>query len=386
MRFEQLLRNFLKALGEYPENMPLAKFLQGYFKKNKQMGSNDRRTTSRLLYNHFRLGKACTPMAPDQRLFIAEFLCSTEENAFLDYFRPDLHEHIKESPDSKIMRLKAEGFILEEVYPFTQHLSAGIDKEAFLKSIFVQPDLFIRIHPGKENLVKAKLTESDIHFTEIYPQTLALPNGTKLHELFPAAELVPFEIQDLSSQRTGNFFEAGENEYWWDACAGSGGKSIHLFHSQPGIRLLVTDIRESVLTNLDARFQNAGIRVYQKKVIDLLQNPAPILHHFEFDGIILDAPCTGSGTWGRTPEMISQFHERKLMQFQGLQKTIASQVINYLKPGSPLIYITCSVFKEENEDVVNYLIREKGLKLDKMEVIKGYHEKADTMFVARLVK
>lgn len=386
MRFEQLLRNFLKALDEYPGNIPLAKFLPGYFKQNKQMGSNDRRTTSGLLYSYFRLGKAHISLPHDQRLFIAEFLCSTGENAFLNHFRPDLHEFVKDTLDKKISLLEKEGFILEEVFPFTQHLSEGIEKEEFLKSLFVQPDLFIRIYPGKGDLIKAKLADFDIHFTELSDETLALPNGTKLHEIFPATENILFEVQDLSSQRTGSFFDAGKNEYWWDACAGSGGKSILLFHRQPDIRLLVTDIRESVLTNLDARFQNAGIRNYHKKIMDLLENPTPVLHHFEFDGIILDAPCTGSGTWGRTPEMISQFHKDKLMQFPVVQKAIASHVIDYLKPGHPLIYITCSVFKEENEAVADYLIQEKGLKLEKMQLLKGYNENADTMFAARLKK
>ncbi|HEY0670359.1 MAG TPA: RsmB/NOP family class I SAM-dependent RNA methyltransferase [Sphingobacteriaceae bacterium] len=386
MRFEQQLRSFLKALDQYPGNMPLAKFLPGYFKQNKQMGSNDRRTVSRLLYSYFRLGRACDSLPPEQRLFIAEFLCSTEENLFLKHFRPDLHEHVLEPVNNKILLLKNEGFVLESVFPFTGHLSDGIDKEAFLKSFFVQPDLFICIHPGKEEFVKEKLVDHGINYRTIAGETLALPNGTKLHEIFPASESMPFEIQDLSSQRTGSLFEPKENEYWWDACAASGGKSILLFQLQPDVKLLVSDIRESVLANLDVRFQNAGIRTYQKKVLNLLENPAPVLHHYQFDGIILDAPCTGSGTWGRTPEMVSQFQEHKIMEFQAMQKTIASNVIGFLKPGKPLIYITCSVFKEENEDVVSYLVNEKGLTLEKLEVLKGFNEKADTMFAARFIR
>lgn len=386
MRFEQQLRGFLKALDQYPGNMPLAKFLPGYFKQNKQMGSNDRRTVSRLLYNYFRLGRACDSLPPEQRLFMAEFLCSTEENLFLKHFRPDLFEYYSKPVDYKILVLKKEGFNPDDVFPFTAHLSEGVEKEQFLNSFFVQPDLFIRVYPGKENLVKARLSDRNVGFESLSSQTLALPNGTKLQELFPADEYVPFEVQDLSSQRTGTLFEPKSHEYWWDACAASGGKSILLFQLQPDVKLLVSDIRESVLANLDVRFQNAGIRTYQKKVLNLLENPAPVLHHYQFNGIILDAPCTGSGTWGRTPEMISQFQEHKIMEFQAMQKTIASNVIGYLKPGKPLIYITCSVFKEENEDVVNYLVNEKGLKLEKLQVLKGYHEKADTMFAARLVK
>jgi len=110
-----------------------------------------------------------------------------------------------------------------------------------------------------------------------------------------------------------------------------------------------------------------------------------VLHDDAFDGIILDAPCSGSGTWGRTPEMISQFDPHKIDFFQKLQQNIARNVVKYLKPGKPLIYITCSAFKAENEDVVDFIVKELRLKLEKQTVLEGYKNKADTMFVARLI-
>ena len=148
----------------------------------------------------------------------------------------------------------------------------------------------------------------------------------------------------------------------------------------------MSDVRESVLSNLEERFAANQIRNYQKKVLDLTQNPDPILHHYEFDGIILDAPCTGSGTWGRTPEMISQFSEGRIAGFQQLQQNIARNVVKYLKPGKPLIYITCSVFKEENEEMVRFLQEELKLELEQLEVLKGFIRKADSIFIARLIK
>jgi 16S rRNA (cytosine967-C5)-methyltransferase len=182
------------------------------------------------------------------------------------------------------------------------------------------------------------------------------------------------------------FFEPKTWDYWWDCCAASGGKSLLLHDLEPSVQLLVSDVRENSLNNLDDRFHEAGIKKYQKKVLDLLQNNDPDLHHYEFDGIILDAPCSGSGTWGRTPEMLYFFDEHKISHYTRLQKAIATNVVKYLKPGKPLIYITCSVFKQENEEVISYLEENLSLKLEKMEVIKGYKDKADTMFVARLIK
>ncbi|HEY0896354.1 MAG TPA: RsmB/NOP family class I SAM-dependent RNA methyltransferase [Sphingobacteriaceae bacterium] len=232
--------------------------------------------------------------------------------------------------------------------------------------------------------MESRLEEAGVAFQRVEEHGLAMDNGTKLNQLFPDSR--PFEVQDLSSQRTAAFFKPSAGEYWWDACAASGGKSLLLFHQEPDLKLLVSDIRESILQNLDDRFRSAGLLSYQKKVLDLTRTVDPELHHYAFDGIILDAPCTGSGTWGRTPEMIGQFQERKILQFQRLQKTIAAEVVRYLKPGKPLIYITCSAFREENEEVVSHLTGSSGLELESMKVLAGYEEKADTMFVARLIK
>lgn len=386
MRFEQQLRTFLRILNEYPGDVPLTKFLPGFFRENKQMGSTDRKTASRLLYNYFRLGKAVPQLPPEERLFISEFLCSNYSNPFLEHFKPELNSKTELSLDEKIEILNKSysNFKLEDVFPFTDYLSAGIDKHEFLKSFFTQPDLFIRIHPRKEKIVKAKLETEEIFFTEETELTLRLANGTKLDQLFPDGK--PFEIQDLSSQKTGEYFKPEKYDYWWDACAASGGKSLLLYDQQPEIKLVVSDVRESVLANLEERFQQRELRKYQKKIIDLTQNPDPYLHDYTFDGIILDAPCTGSGTWGRTPEMISQFSAHKILSFQRLQQSIIRNVIKYLKPNKPLIYITCSVFKEENEHNVEFMINELGLKLEEQELIKGYDKKADTMFLARLIK
>jgi 16S rRNA (cytosine967-C5)-methyltransferase len=389
MRAEQQLRSFLKVLESYPGDRPITKFLPEFFKKNKQMGSTDRRMASRLLYNYFRLGKAIANKTKEERLFIAEFLCNSIDNPFLEHFRPDLNDKILLPLDEKIAFAEAhEGLVLEEVFPFLKHLSEGVDSAQFLSSFFIQPDLFIRVNPKSLAMVLKTMENSSIAFKQIGDYTISMPNGTNLNNLFPDTSFIikPYEVQDLSSQHTLNYFKPNRYEHWWDACAASGGKSLLLFSEQPDVKLVVSDIRESVLDNLDERFNAAGLKTYQKKIIDLTKNADPELHHYEFDGIILDAPCSGSGTWGRTPEMISQFEEFKIQGFQNLQKTIASNVLKYLKAGKPLIYITCSVFREENEEVVTYLQSEHKMKLESLELIKGYHKKADTMFVARLIR
>ncbi|OJW14979.1 RsmB/NOP family class I SAM-dependent RNA methyltransferase [Mucilaginibacter sp. 44-25] len=379
------LKTFLRILDEYPADTPLNKFLPGFYRQNKQMGSTDRKVAGRLIYNYFRLGRALPNLLPEDRLMVAEFLCNTQTNSFLQHFKPDWAACIAFSIDEKIALVKITypNFKLEDVFPWTQQLSDGIDKAPFLKSFFVQPDLFIRITKGFEQQVKAELTKADIKFRDEGSNCLSLPNGTRLDVIFPKQHW--FEVQDLSSQQTANYFKPNRWDSWWDACAASGGKSLLLHSMQPELKLVVSDIRESILSNLDERFQQAGLMKYQKKVMDLMQNNEQLLYNYAFDGIILDAPCSGSGTWGRTPEMISQFEMHKLDFFKRLQQGIAKNVAKHLKPGKPLIYITCSAFKAENEEAVSYLVNELGLQLEEQQVLKGYEHKADTMFVARLV-
>ncbi|MEO6521473.1 MAG: RsmB/NOP family class I SAM-dependent RNA methyltransferase [Mucilaginibacter sp.] len=378
------LKTFQRILGEYPVDTPLSKFLPGFYRQNKQMGSSDRRVASRLIYNYFRLGKALDNIATEERLYVAEFLCNTQSNSFLDHFKPDWALKVGVTLDEKleIIKVAYPEFRLEDVFPWTDQLSPDIDKTAFLKSFFIQPDLYIRVLKGYETQVKSVLTQAGITFKEEGNQCISLPNGTRLDTLFQSLHW--FEIQDYSSQQTAQFFKPHKWDHWWDACAASGGKSLLLHELEPDLKLVVSDIRESILANLDERFQQAGLRKYQRKVVDLTKNVDPELHDYEFDGIILDAPCSGSGTWSRTPEMISQFQDFKIQSFKNLQQSIVRNVIKYIKSGKPLIYITCSAFKAENEDMVEFLTSEFGFKLEETQVLKGYGHKADTMFVARM--
>jgi 16S rRNA (cytosine967-C5)-methyltransferase len=386
MKVEHQVRAFEQLFKSYDGILPLHRFLFAYFKQNKQMGSSDRRWATRYAYSFFRLGKALIKLNLIERLAVADFLCNNSTSLVVEHYLSDLANSISLPVEEKIRLIKINypSFKLEEVFPFEAALADGIDKASFLLSFFTQPDLFIRVKSTHIQAIINQLSANQVIAEEISDTTLALPNGTKLEQVLSDPRL--YQIQDLSSQKTGAYFEPKKYDYWWDCCAASGGKSLLLHDLEPNIELLVSDVRENSLNNLQERFQLAGIKKYHLKVIDLLQNNDQVLHHYEFDGILLDAPCSGSGTWGRTPEMLYYFEKYKIENYVKLQKAIAANVVKYLKTDKPLIYMTCSVFKAENEDVVNYLIENFDLKLDKMELIKGYENKADSMFVARLIK
>ncbi|WP_461790359.1 RsmB/NOP family class I SAM-dependent RNA methyltransferase [Pedobacter sp.] len=386
MKVHHHIRAFEQVLASYDGKLPLHRHLVVYFKQNKQMGSSDRRWASRYIYSYFRLGKALKQLSALERLAVADFLCNTDVSLITEHTFPSAVPHVEKSVTEKVDFVKSQypAFNLEDVFPFQHNLSSGIDKTQFLLSLFVQPDLFIRVRETHQSTIKAKIEAAGIAVTTRSDTTLALPNGTKLEQVIDDQRL--YQVQDFSSQKTGAYFKPQPYDNWWDCCAASGGKSLLIHSLEPKVKLLVSDVRETSLGNLQERFQLAGIKDYQKKAIDLLQNNDQILHHYEFDGILLDAPCSGSGTWGRTPEMLHFFEEYKVANYTKLQQTIAENVVKYLKSGKPLIYMTCSVFKAENEDVVDYLLEKLPLKLEKMELIKGYNDKADSMFVARLIK
>jgi len=272
---------------------------------------------------------------------------------------------------------------LQAIFPWSDFLSEGIDTTAFALSHVQQPDLFARIRPGyKESLIR-RLEERWIAYSLVADNSLRLPNGYDAAKDFELdKELV---IQDLSSQRTGELLAlipaTEKPAAIWDCCAASGGKSLLAMDYFPKAFLTVTDIRQSILVNLAARFLRAGIRNYKRLEADI-SLAAPDLRLQDL--VIADLPCTGSGTWSRAPENLSFFDPDSIADFSLLQKSIAIHALTRLRPLGYLLYITCSVFKQENEENVDWLVQERGLTVMDMRVLKGYAEKADSMFVTLL--
>src|ERR1700749_2905423 len=110
------LKTFQRILGEYPADTPLSKFLPGFYRQNKQMGSTDRRIANRLMYNYFRIGRALNNLSADERLFVAEFLCNTQTNSFLQQFKPDWAACIGFSTSDKLALIKTAhpDFVLDD--------------------------------------------------------------------------------------------------------------------------------------------------------------------------------------------------------------------------------------------------------------------------------
>lgn len=325
----------------------------------------------------------------EEKILTALFLCSNQSNEILEVLNPEWNAKIQLPLEKKLLIINSS-LLIDSIFPWKEELSEGIDYEKFFHSFFVQPDLFLRLRPGREEAVKQKLQQAGIQFQSLTDTCLSLSNASKIDSIIePDKEAV---IQDYSSQQTGEFIKSAilirkSKISVWDCCAGSGGKSIMAFDLNTEIKLTVSDIRENILENLKKRFNKAGIKKYKSLILDLnkVNNQHSILNHQQ-SIIIADVPCTGSGTWGRTPEQLYFFDKSKIGEYASLQKRIVSNAISHFQPGGIFIYITCSVFKKENEENVEFITKNFQLKLMQMEVLKGYDKKADSMFVALLKK
>lgn len=383
------IRSSQQAIENYGLDGPFSRFLKIFFKENKKMGSRDRKIITRFCYNYFRIGELAKSFPFEKRLLFAEFLCE-EESTLVQLQDKTLYDTIHETPKTKF-KVLCDTYSLEfdeeiaNLFPLSLAFSEGIEKSTFYFQQLIQPLLFIRVKSGGKENVKSFFETEEIPFSELSGQALSLKNNTPLHSFIKMRK--NWEIQDFSSQQTLNFFPDEMNdEFWWDACAGSGGKSLMLFDAFPKLRLYVTDVRPSILRNLEKRFAEAGVSQKVKREVKDVSQKVTFPENTEFDGILLDVPCSGSGTWGRTPEMKLQIRQEDVFKYSVLQKEIAKNAIPFLKKGGCLMYITCSVFKAENEDVVSYIQTELGLTLDMKKLITGDAHRADTLFIARFYK
>jgi 16S rRNA (cytosine967-C5)-methyltransferase len=389
-RYHSYIHTAARILENYKGEVPLAVFLKQYFAADKKYGSKDRKQIAALCYNYFRLGHAAKNNNVDERILLGTFLFENEPSVLMT----ELHEEWgkrMDLPFQKKINLVKNIFSLTDVFPFEEELSTSVEFEQYCESFFIRPDLFLRIRPKAKALVLKKLEALKIDFELIGTDCIALPNSTKATDLFETDKEVV--VQDISSQKVLDFFKQQQTitePKVWDCCAASGGKSILLYDILDGkIKLTVSDKRGSIIANLHKRFATAGIKLYHPFTSDLSKASIPLAAKQYINGsqiIICDVPCSGSGTWGRTPEQLCFFKKEKIESFSNQQKEIVSNIIPFLEKEGLLVYITCSVFKKENEEVVDFVKEKFSLELLQMEILKGYDKKADTLFVAILKK
>lgn len=385
----------LDVLSRYDGSVPLHHVLKDVFRRNKKFGSRDRRWIRELCYARFRVGTLLDHLSDEEALLWSLYLVSDEPSTVLSNILETGGEEFATLDSTLSLKEKLAMAGVEntesasgKIFPFIGLVSDEVNPVAFALSMLKQPDVWIRVREGALDQVTKLLDNQGILYRQhsSISLALALPAGVSLDGK-GILEGGLAEIQDLSSQRTVEMMPAQPGQHWLDACAASGGKSLLLMDRVKGIDLTVSDNRVSVLKNLDERFKRNGILKYQSVVRDWSQPALPVVNETEvYDGIIADVPCSGSGTWARTPEQQRYFSAEKMETFSSLQFAIVSNLIPALKTGGSLVYITCSVFKDENEIQLKKLMDKLPVKLVRHEYFLGADHQADTMFAALLQK
>ena len=313
------------------------------------------------------------------------FLCGKKEDPLLALLRPAWNQRITSSLTEKIAFLsEALPGLVQAIFPYEALLSKPLAGTNWPLSLLEQPLLFIRLRPGKEQQVIEAFQAQSILFEQVGERSLALPATTSLSS-WPGLNR-DFVIQDLSSQRIGSMLSAlpaSATKKIWDCCAASGGKSILTIDTLGAVSLTVSDKRKTILQQLHRRFVQAEITDYSAIEIDLTQ-PVPSSFSDTFSLIWADVPCSGSGTWSRTPEQLYFFQDASLNGVTKLQRDILQTALSRLQPGGYLLYSTCSVFAQENEEQVAWLEKESGLRCIQQQLFDGSAQQADTLFAALL--
>lgn len=383
MRSHSYINSAKNIIELYDGSIPLSIWLKQYFKEHKKHGSKDRKEIAQLCYSYYRLGNAFNKLNIEEKILLGVFLTSANPNFTLHELKPEWYENIQLSVDEKISFLKAEEQVAQ-LFAFSDEVSFEIDASQLSKSFLIQPLLYLRTRPNKKNIVIEKLTHAGVKFEVMHDGCIALANNTKVDKVIVLNEEAV--VQDYNSQkildvlRNSKFPIPNPKFSVWDCCAASGGKSILVYDTYPSVKLTVSDIRKSILHNLDNRFKRAGIVGYHSFVADVSATKFSL--NKQFDLVICDAPCSGSGTWSRTPEQLHFFEEEKIMHYAELQKKIAVNAGKCLKKNGLFLYITCSVFKKENEEVVAFIQKNTSLQLKEKKYFTGYDKKADTLFAA----
>jgi len=350
-------RLFLAFLGELRPHLrkdsSLPRRIKEIFARNRAIGSRDRKLYRELVYTALRFLPWIEPLldkSPETAAKITAWLAPelkptsqyraahcgdwppvpeslAQKAAFLGSQVPDLH------------------FQVSDLLPswFREHCPAAFEPP-HLDAINSRANVWVRIQCNDRNLVLDEFRGQNWAFTVPgdFPDALCLPPNAEVANS-DAYRRGFVEIQDLGSQMVLALAPIAPGGRWFDACAGAGGKTLQLARLiGPTGHVDATDIRVEILDELDDRAKRA--RLTNISIVRQAAGP--------YDGVLVDAPCSGSGTWRRQPHLKWYVKPETIAAFTRTQLEILAANAPRVKPGGLLIYATCSLSHHENRDVV----------------------------------
>lgn len=219
---------------------------------------------------------------------------------------------------------------------------------AWARSLQTEPLLWLRAKRGHGEALVKKLGAAKLEATRL-PDALSYKGEEDLFRR-PEFHAGEFEIQDISSQAVGWLCDPQPRETWWDACAGEGGKLLHLSGLMRNQGLIwASDRAEWRLKHLKRRAARAGVFNYRAAV---WEGGARLPTKTKFDGVLVDAPCSGIGTWQRNPHARWTTTPKDVAELAAIQKRLLAHAALSVKPGGTLVYSVCTLTRAETADVV----------------------------------
>jgi len=419
---EKVLRRHTELLDELlplvdrlvlDEKRPADVLLAQYFRTHKEFGSRDRRFLSQAIFSFFRwrgwsVEKLKLPLkeasllgvALDNETLSESFLFLEKQAALplkleilldkktLDEKMQVLNDAFKEQSDFQplqIIDLVPEGF---------QKLTNPDKLEKYIVAFQARPLTWIRARNNPDDLLEILNKETLAQAHPFVATALSIDGGKSLVQLLPKQD-AKYVVQDVASQCVAHVCNPQKGEDWWDTCAGAGGKALHLndLMQQEG-KVLATDIRPESLQKLKKRARKYGIRTIRIQPHNMI-NDDPFKK--TFDGVLVDAPCSGWGTWARNPDARWRSSNRNVMQAANRQLKILDNARYCVKPGGVLVYAVCTETGPETEEVVMlFLEKNTKFKLDPFpspltgEMTSGMLQiepwEGDGMFIARFIR
>lgn len=335
----------------------------------REYGSRDRRLFGQVVFSHFRWrGWVESIPGEEARAAAAFYLDALERHPTVDLWAPpafapagtlDLDGKaaalarwldLPQPPDwRRLVPDWTEAELLDDGQPDLLR--------RFVLAAQVRPPVWLRCRRGRTAAVQDALRELNIA-SRTHPR---LPEAIAVEGTIPVADLQKrtqgaFEVQDLASQVAGLCCAPKPGQHWWDVCAGSGGKSLHLADLL-ALRgsLLATDVREAALRELAQRARAARIAGLNIERPDR-SGQVPVPPPASLDGILVDAPCSGLGTWSRAPDARWRVRQAQLPEFASRQLAILRRAAPALRPGGVLVYAVCSLTRTETTGVAEQFL------------------------------
>lgn len=355
MKFlEVQIKNALEIVSNYSIKEPFHLYLKNQFKFNKNWGGKDRKNYRKICYTYWRYFKILQNLS-DHEKFTFLYQSLSDPNFLSTVELPNSFEYLNDE--------------------ISNYVSFTNLNQAFLQ----ESPVYFRILENKKMTFIKHLEEKQVDITEVIPNVFKFPSQFDLSYF---VENGFGYIQDLSSQLAMDYITKNVKCDWvWDCCSGAGGKSLDLAINNPNIRLFCSDKRQPILDNLKTRFKTLGLKIPQTQEIDLLKDL-----NFENEGfynqklVVADVPCTGSGTWRRNPENLAYFNTESISKYSTIQLSILNSLERFVAPQGYIYFMTCSVFKKENEDNCLEFSKRFNFKILSQTYFGGPENDCDTIF------